>query len=195
MHPLASIELEDPCNKLSLFRVKKDYGFNSHGCRNLIMSQTANEWVVLLDCDRIIVEPEYAFNLIRNNKLDKKVMYKFVAHSDHCGVGTHRSVNDYLIHRDHFFSAGGYDEELIGVRDGDRSFFRQLIAAGGSERILQIDMVLTRRSSVTIGGAVKSKHDRGILPHMHDLLSKREVNPDPAKPILTFEWEKIIKDN
>lgn len=158
------------------------------------MNQTVNDWVVLLDCDRIIVEPEYAFNLIRERELDKKVMYKFVAHVDHCGMGTHRSVNDYLIHRDHFFSAGGYDEELIGVRDGDRSFFRQLIAAGGSERILQIDMILTRRSSVTIGGTVKSQHDRTMTADMHSILLRRETNPEPTKPILTFEWEKITTD-
>ena len=57
-----------PNYKLRLFRVKKDYGFNSHGCRNLIMSQTKNDWVILLDIDREFIWPEVAYDQILRKK-------------------------------------------------------------------------------------------------------------------------------
>lgn len=111
------------------------------------------------------------------------------------GFGTHKSVNDYFIHRDHFFSAGGYDEELIGIRDGDRSFFRQLLAAGGKEKLLQIDLVITRNStdsySINEKNKIKSPFDKKITDKLIKILTSRESNPEPKKPILTFEWEQI----
>ena len=93
-----------PGNKIRIFKVLKDYGFNSHGCRNLIMKQTINDWVVLIDIDREFLEPEFVFNRLNTRPLNECTLYRFVAHSSL--KESHKSVNDYLINRNHFFSAG-----------------------------------------------------------------------------------------
>ncbi len=191
--PITSIDIYDPDKKIKIFAVKQDYGFNSHGCRNLIASKSSYEWIIFLDCDRIIVDPEYAFYKIKTKNLNKKIRYRFTCHVGIQGSQVHGSVNDFLIHKDHFFSAGGYDEELIGIRTGDRTFFKQLISAGGREVILHVDVILTRPPSILISDQnAKSENDKHkIKPDIIKKIQSREKVPDPNKPILTFEWEQI----
>ena len=177
--------------KLKLFKVTKDYGFNSHGCRNLIMTQTSNDFVILMDCDRLMVNPKYMCNIIKTKKLRKDCRYRFVVHLDKLGIGTHPSVNDYLIHKDHFFSVGGYDEEIIGVRSGDRSFFKQLKNVGVEKVLHECDVQFNRGPSINCGDVFVSKNDRSMTKDESDLLKLREKYPDINKSILTFDWKKI----
>lgn len=194
-HPITELFISDPAKKIRLLRVKKDYGFNSHGCRNLIMKMSSNDWVVLLDCDRIFVEPKNAFEKMKNLKLNEKTRYRFTAHFEQYGQNIHGSVNDFLINKKHFFSVGGYDEELIGIRDGDRSFFKQLLYYG-NEKILNIDMILTRKPSSSYkNNTYKSKLDKKMTKELIILLNKREEKPDQNKSILTFEWEEVSLNN
>ena len=178
-----------PSSKIRIFRVKKDYEFNSHGCRNLIMSKTKHDWVVLMDLDRKFIWPEDAFKSIRSTNLKPDTLYRFSCHSGY--DDTHISVNDFLIHKNHFFSAGGYDEENIGQRWGDREFFQQL-KHFGKERVLSgVDLIFTRKSSSFLN--ICSINDIPANNKNHiKLIRQRIKKPDPNKPILTFEWEEII---
>lgn len=181
-----------PSDKLKLYRVDRDLGFNSHGCRNLIMSEASNEWVVMIDIDRCFKDPKYAFESIKKRKLYNKARYLFIVHVPQWGRGIHSSVNDYLINKDHFFSAGGYDEEIVGQRWGDREYFEQLLSADGKEIIMHdIDIRHTRRSTSTLDSndlLLSSNH-----PSSHkDLIQQRIQNPDRFKPILQFEWDQLF---
>lgn len=178
-----------PTKKIKIFRVVKDYGFNSHGCRNLIVSKASNNWIILMDVDREFLRPEIAYQRIRSTKLIPNVRYRFMAHNGNPFKDSHFSVNDYLIHKNHFFSAGGYDEEMIGQRWGDREFFKQLENYGYEKVLYDVDMVLTRRSSVLIGKS--SPLDKPTSKKHIELVRKRVKQPEPNKPILTFEWEEI----
>lgn len=178
-----------PSAKLRLYRIKKDYGFNSHGCRNLIMKQSTNDFVILMDIDREFIFVEDAYRIIRSTRLKDNVRYRFMAHSSF--EETHGSVNDYLIHRKHFFSAGGYDEELIGERWGDREYFQQLLHFGTEKFLYGVDMMLTRKPSTAVKGQALSPNDKRISQENIDLVNRRIKNPEPNKPILTFEWEEI----
>lgn len=178
---------------IKLYRVKKDYGFNSHGCRNLIMKETENEFIILLDSDRHIHDPLNAINEIKNKKLKTNTLYRFVAHVGELGRGTHESVNDYLISKTHFFSAGGYDEEWIGYRNGDRQFFEQLKFFGKEKLLHDIDIVLLRASSVSLNDKrIVSSKDRIPSKTELEIVERRMKTPEPNKKILTFEWERII---
>jgi len=177
-------------NKLKLYRVSKDIGFNSHGCRNLIMKESSNDWVALIDIDRCFKDPQLALSSIKSRQLYTKARYLFIVHTPKWGDNIHSSVNDYLVHRDHFFSAGGYDEEIVGQRWGDREFFQQLISAGGREIIMHdIDIMHTRRSTVTLtSNNILSSNN----PRSHrELIQKRIAIPDKNKPILQFEWDRL----
>ena len=176
--------------KIKLYRIKKDYGFNSHGCRNLIMKETSNQYTILMDIDRIFLYPEIAYDILKNKKLNTNTLYRFVAHANM--TEAHQSVNDFLISKEHFFSAGGYDEEIIGERWGDREYFKQLLHFGKEELLYGVDMLLTRKPSNYVGGHAKSKHDKPISLSGKKIIERRIKRPEPQKPILTFEWERLF---
>ena len=179
--------------KIKLYRVKKDYGFNSHGCRNLIMKKAKHDFVVLMDIDREFLNPQFAFQTFKEKKLRYDTLYRFVAHSEYTVFDrVHISVNDYLISKKHFFSAGGYDEEIIGERWGDREFFLQLKNFGREEIIHEVDLKLTRRPSLHLKGNEKSKLDKYTSVRGTKIVERRIKNPEPNKPILTFEWERLF---
>lgn len=187
----------EPHPKIKLYRVLKDYGFNSHGCRNLIMKEATNDWVALVDVDRIFLDKGRELLKIVPASLDPLVKYKFIVHVLQEGNKVHQGVNDYLINKELFFKAGGYDEELIGIRDGDRDFFYQLSHFGKIQTI-NAHIMITRIPSAhipqeidkaTFNNVPFSKH------YSHDLLNlveSRKIKPDPNKPILTFEWERVF---
>lgn len=181
-----------PSKKLRLFRVTKDYGFNSHGCRNLIMKKSNNDFVVLMDSDREFLYAEEAFKAIKSKKLKKNILYRFIGHTSKGDV--HISVNDYLIHKEHFFSVGGYDEEWIGFRNGDRQFFKQLEHFGKEKILLDIDIKMTREATLRVknAGNILSKKDKSFLTsEEYDKVINRIKTPEPNKKILTFDWEEI----
>ena len=180
---------KDP--KIKLYRVTQDYGFNSHGCRNLIMKESSNDWVILLDVDRQFPHSDHDIEYLKNRPLREDTLYRFMANTvwnlEH---GAHDSVNDFMIHRSHFFSAGGYDEELIGVRDGDRQYFEQLKHFGNEELLPQIHMYLMRKPSK--GKKERSPNDKKGSARLYQKIKRRMRKPDPNKPILTFEWTQLL---
>ncbi len=142
-----------------------------------------------MDIDREFLYPDASYEIIKSTRLRENTLYRFVAHS---GIkDSHESVNDFLIHRNHFFSAGGYDEELMGMRTGDREYFKQLLHFGKEKLLHGVDMMLTRKPSTSVGKLATSKLDKKIDPKVMDLIFSRIAKPEPNKPILTFDWEEI----
>ncbi len=184
-----------PSEKIKLYRVKHDYGFNSHGCRNLIMKESENEFVILIDSDIKIHDPLYAIDVIKNLELKKNRLYRFIDHSIQIGYMSDESLNQFLISKTHFFSVGGYDEEIIGWRSGDRQFRRQLLNFGQEEVLYDINLIITRLGSVLLNDSrLLSPNDiryRELIRSGIKKMEDRIKNPEPDKKILTFEWEKL----
>ena len=182
-----------PSKKLKLLRTPTDIGFNSHGCRNLAMTKASNDWVIMIDIDRQFKDPQYTFESIKyKNNLCKESRYLFIVHVNDWGTKVHSSVNDFLINKHHFFSVGGYDEEIAGQRWGDREFFEQLKSVGGKEKILHdVDLLHFRASTNSLNNPIiKSSSD--IIDQSHvDLILQRIVSPQTTKPILQFSWFEI----
>jgi glycosyltransferase involved in cell wall biosynthesis len=178
-------------NKIRLYRVPIDYGFNSHGCRNLIMSEVSTDWTVLMDTDRLFIDPVFAVDTIKTKKLNDNTLYLFEMFSNHKDLTSlHPSVNDFLVNKNHFWKAGGYDEELVGVRTGDREYRKQL-SHFGNERILYgVQAKFTRNASINL--KVNSPNDKKITGKIASLIDKRMKFPEPSKKTLTFKWHRVF---
>ncbi len=175
--------------KIRLYRVKKDYGFNSHGCRNLIMKETPSKWNVLMDVDRVFLDPEFAFQTMRKKILNPKTLYLFEMNAVQKNT-LHPSVNDFLVHKDHFWSVGGYDEENVGMRFGDREFRMQLENYGNESILYGVEAKFVRSASKSLN--ICSANDKSIDNRIRDKLFLRIDCPEPDKPTLLFEWERIF---
>lgn len=178
-------------DKIKLYRVPIDYGFNSHGCRNLIMKETSNDWVILLDVDRLLVDPMVATSTIRHHNLKENILYLFEMFLNYkAQTDLHVSVNDFLVNKNHFWKAGGYDEELIGIRTGDREYRKQLLHFGREKVFYGIYAEFTRGPSLSINTV--SPKDKKLEKDKNDLLDRRIKFPEPNKQTLTFEWNRIF---
>ena len=179
-------------SKIKFYRVMKDYGFNSHGCRNLIMKESSNDWVILIDIDRRFVRPAEAYDIFRNRRLSNNTLYKFSAYTEGKPHTIHQSMNEFIVHRDHFMKAGGYDEEYIGVRTGDRQYFAQLEHYGPIDTIVDVEIELLRRSSLVVKDNFLSPNDKRESLDAINIVLRRIAKPEPNKKILTFEWERVF---
>lgn len=178
--------------KIRLYRVPIDYGFNSHGCRNLIMKETNTDWNVLLDVDRLFVDTKLAVDTIKSKKLRADTLYLFEMFSNHKKPETiHPSVNDFLVNKNHFWKAGGYDEELIGIRFGDREYRKQLLHFGKEQLMYGIQAKFTRGPSNMIN-FVSPNDIKEYDLKLNNLINERMIRPEPNKKTLTFEWYRVF---
>lgn len=178
-------------NKIKLYRVPIDYGFNSHGCRNLIMTETSNDWVVLLDVDRLLVDPKVAVDIIKTKNLKDDTLYLFEMFSNYNDPDTvHSSVNDFLVNKNHFWKAGGYDEEIIGMRTGDREYREQMKHFGKEKLLHGIHAKFIRKSSISL--KFTSPNDIKTDNRKYNIVKKRMISPEPNKSTLTFEWHRVF---
>lgn len=175
----------DRYDNVKLFRVKHNYGFNSHGCRNLIVNKATNDWVMLIDVDREFYDNGKDLQKIYSYELNSDILYKFVVHVFNFGNRAHRSVNDFLVHKDLFNMVGGYDEELIGIRTGDRQLFDQMSNFCKIQTLKDVNLMYTRASTKA------DKSEYHISASQEAIIESRIIKPDPNKKILTFDWEQI----
>lgn len=203
--PVAAIFSDLP---ISLYRVKEDLGFNSHGARNLAMKHVDTEWALLTDIDmfydegicrdlRTVVQaafPRQYFNFWVNSKQD------FIGR---CEL-TH---NDFCIRPEDFWISGGYDEEFVGLHFGDRLFTDRLNSFMSRTTMpnIVIDSRMGRQTIMSdkvekttyIEEGNKLLHpllDKKRLNTLVEVVGQRNENREQWQRdnIINFEWEQVI---
>jgi hypothetical protein len=201
-----------PTYGMRLFRVKEDLGFNSHGTRNLLMKQTETDWNLLSDIDRHY--PDDTFKKMARGSLefDRGSFYSLKEMIKASNDGF--SVNDYVVHRDDFWRAGGYDEELVNVHWGDRLFLQCLGRLTVREKREDLLVKYVRFSrEVTFADVPKTVYSEngnvGTLIHptvanhwgdpryraaMRTMITERNKTPEgrASKKVINFEWEQVF---
>lgn len=175
---------------LELYRIKKDIPWNQNGARNLGMTH-AKGWCLITDMDHLLSKNQF------------KKLYKLDLNKDiHYVPGRHkaddtpykRHPNSYIVHRDLYWKAGGYDESFSGYYGTDSTFRRQL--ANVSERVeLGEQFYLTLYGRDVIKDASTRNYGRkgssySIAKHP-ELRERKRLNPPPIPP-LNFPWERVI---
>ena len=132
-----------------LWRVTRNLGFNSHGCRNLIAKYALSDYIAFFDID-MSVSLETVGRLIVKNYNPRS----FYRHD--CWMKHMQQLNPYpghlncfLIHKDLYWEAGGYDESFTGHHHGDREFI---------ERILELPDVTERHTRQVVLLNRKGRH-------------------------------------
>jgi hypothetical protein len=114
-----------------LWRVPRDIGFNSHGCRNLIAKYASTDAIAFLDIDM-----EVSTETI--GRLMTKIYHPRSFYQHDCWIKNKQELlpypghlNSFVINKDLFWEAGGYDESFTGHHFGDREFIERVTELPG----------------------------------------------------------------
>lgn len=196
IHPaydvLKDLKLPDDV-KLSLFRVKDDIGFNSHGARNLAAHVAESDWLLFLDIDHNI----HHWNLkalVEDIELKPHVIYKFGGVefvNNNRYVDRRVTVNQFMMNKQFYLDSGGYDESYTSVHWGDRPFIEVLEKTNRTVVFKSIILPVYR-------GGRKIYINNDLNRPVYDEAAMTIHMPDPYKITnktdkrLNFEWEQLL---
>lgn len=124
--PAFEILKDHPLDNFRLYQVDEDLGFNSHGCRNLIAKIANSDFILLSDIDNFFAPEQIA--KLKIKKFNPKLLYRFSYYTTHDKklhlAPGHQNI--FLVAKDVYWEAGGYDESYTGYHHGDREFLDAL---------------------------------------------------------------------
>jgi glycosyltransferase involved in cell wall biosynthesis len=177
--------------RISLYRIKKDLGFNAHGARNLGMTVSKTDWNLLTDSD---IDPlVYNIETFFYQNLKITDVYSF-------------TINSILVHKKTFFSCKGYDEDFVNLHYGDRfllnylennfSFIKRkkfVPKLRKSWKLINIDNTGTNTTYYDEETKTLYQPRMKNHPEVYRKVEKRYSTKDFSdKKILNFEWEQLI---
>jgi hypothetical protein len=118
---------------LQLWKVTRNLGFNSHGCRNLIAKYSTTDSIQFLDLDMMLPAGQIAN--IKKIIVEEDVVYNHRCywHSKQRLIEHPGHYNCFLIHKDTYNKNEGYDESFTGHHYGDREFLERMWDNGVSK--------------------------------------------------------------
>lgn len=181
-------------SNIELYTIPIDYGFNSHGARNLGMHITDTEWNLLLDLD-IECDVQYAIDM---HKSDMTIYYGNHVRVDRFGdMSSELSIiNNFMISKKLFWSVNGYDEEFTGHHYGDGMFAEAIGKIGTIEYCMGFqmrtvyktpyDQIKKREESINSRDTLKLKD---LHLRVRDRISSMKFED---KKVLNFEWYREL---
>lgn len=174
---------------LSLYRVKDDIGFNSHGCRNLAARLANSEWLLYLDIDYTL-QPSHLKRLI-SDPLDPNSWYelnaKFMGQGD-----TYMALNQILIPRKIYLETGGYDESFVPFHHGDREFLHRLTKNYKKDNLDWLILTCRRggRKAIITDDIKIPVYDDENMVFYTPMLDESKIQRITSK--INFDWERIL---
>jgi hypothetical protein len=182
---------------LELYRVRVDIPWHQDGARNL-GAHVSEGWLFLSDMDHVL-PPASLPRVWRCANRDCFYTFdRWDAATDAPmlnGAGQPKPhPNSYVMHRDLYWRAGGYDESFCGVYGTDGAFRRQLERAGFHRHLEGVNIV--RYSRDVIPDASTTTLDRkaygGDAAKVAAHERKRAAGRAGRIVTLDFEWDRVL---
>ena len=171
-----------------LFKVTRDLGFNSHGCRNLIAKYALTDWLAFFDIDHIMYPSDAARLKKQNFDNDPEKIYRHSCYYEwkQLVLPPPGHFNTFVIHKDLYWKAGGYDESFTGHHWGDREFFERIEEAGGKDGVTNICIHCNREGR---HGIVTDKVDKTV--YIDDENFWTPLGPEEMKKLKGTKKQRI----
>lgn len=174
---------------LSLYRVKKDIGFNSHGCRNLAASISKTDWLVFLDIDYTIQPSD--LHRLHNEPLDQDTWYEMNAKFNGRG-DSYAALNQFVIPKKMFLDHGGYDESFVPFHYGDRELLESLARTYNRKNLDWLILTCRRggRKPILDDTIERPVYDDEKMVFYTPKFDKTAIRKTDNK--INFEWEQLL---
>jgi len=187
----------EPEKGLHLYRVKQDFPWHQHGCRNLGALVCETPFALFSDMDHML-RADDAIKLEKEQcPKDKMYMFQRVTAPTMNGYKPH--PNSFLCSIDKYWESGGYDEDYcdpnsgVPMYGGDGVFIRRLTER--TDSVMRHDISLVRYPREYVEDASTVQYERNGTykeNYRREFDRKRyEGDEEPKNPI-RFQWERVI---
>lgn len=165
---------------LRLVRVDDDIDWNMPGCRNLAATLAETPWMLFFDVDNLLAEDGLLKIVNALPRLDSQRLHVFRRTEN--GVDVEPHINSFLITRQGFWRAGGYDEDFSGHYGFEDVLFRMMWRKHVGSEVLLTDIAFEQIAFRT-GGL-----DRDLARNQA-LIARRAAQGLPKpRGMLRFNW-------
>ena len=174
---------------LSLYRVTRDIGFNSHGCRNLGAMLAETDWLLFLDIDYTIQPRD--LQRLQREELDPNTWYEINARFNGAGE-PYLALNQFVIPKNLYVESEGYDESFVPFHYGDREFLSILSEKYTTANLDWLNLTCRR------GGRKAILDDTTPIPVYDDekmvfYTKKFDINKiERVSSRINFPWKKVF---
>ena len=198
--PEPAIDVFRDSDRAALYRIKTDIPWNRGGARNLGVTVSETDWVIHVDTDHVL--PAGAAKRLLDIDVDPKCWYRFPRFrvgkadetrrkdviSDECEFGEIKPhIDSYLVTKDLYWKAGGYNEDYSGCLGGGSPFLEQLGLAG-SVKLISRSVPLHVYTRQVIPDASISTLSRDTSEYAR---RKARIGRVKGSNPLRFEWERV----
>lgn len=193
-----------------LYRIDTDIPWNQHGARNLAAQESPDPWLLMLDIDHVLTA-ENAARLIEHDDVQSHEWYRFprerIGAADDTRtkdlslrgidptlsrVPVNPHCNSFLVSREAYWRAGGYNEDFCGTYGGDTEFLRELRHAAGDPVELS-DVWLQVHTRDSVSDANIAGLNRDPAPFRARLAWAKRANMVKGHPpYCRFPWRRIL---
>lgn len=134
---------------LRLLRIDDDIDWNMPACRNLAAIQASTDWLLYFDIDNVASQADVARLVLALPRLDPTRLTVFRRVQNGVDVDPH--INSFLIRREGFWRAGGYDEDFCGHYGFEDVLFRMMWRQHVGGEVLLTDIAFEQMNLRTSG--------------------------------------------
>lgn len=168
---------------LRLLRVDDDIAWNMPGCRNLAATVAETPWMLYFDVDNVVSEASLRKIVNALPGLDTNRLHVFRRVEG--GVDVEPHINSFLITRQGFFRAGGYDEDFSGHYGFEDVLFRMMWRKHVGTEVLLTDIAFEQLRFRTAG------LDRDTARNQALIQSRAAAGMPKPKGMLRFGWGEV----
>lgn len=161
------------------FRITQDIPWNWLACRNIGALKACGRWLLVTDIDHVVLKWDMMELMKRliGQLLDERTAYVFTRRRADSGNMTTSHGNSYLLTRDLYWRAGGYNEQYSGNYWNTSGTFRKQLHRKAKIDVLELPLTLFTREDIPDA--------ESVLPKTGKAKRSKEIKT------LTFPYEEV----
>lgn len=201
--PEPAIDVPRPAGlpALSIYRVTEDRPWHQHAARNLGAHVAKGPWLLLTDMDHVLTGANVAALVKRLGRMDHGTAYFLHRIEADTGLPTLGKLNErkphpnsFVMTRELYWQAGGYDEDYCGLYGTDGLFKSRLFEIAERGFLKHVALVRYWRDIVPDASTTTLPRKEGRKPGSKEAVAAAKAARGEAGvvKVLQFEWERIL---